>query len=147
MNPAFLVLANLCLCTRLFCLLRDDVADARIWRLKAMVEVVIATILFPLGSLWFAVILTLAGFNYAGFRAERRSRRKDYARLLLGAFELAILSIWLSPRLGLGFRPELAVWATSLGQWTALASFLDLLGSGRFQLVLFGLLLAANESN
>ena len=147
MNPAFLALANLCLCTRLVCLFRNDVADARVWRLKTMVEVVVATLLFPVGSLWFAVVLTLAGFNYAGFRVERRSRRKDFARLLLGAFELAVLSVWLSPRLGLVFRPELTGWAASLGQWTTLASFLSLFGSVRFQLVLFGLLLAANESN
>jgi GNAT superfamily N-acetyltransferase len=147
MNPAFLALANLCLCTRLFCLFRDDVADARVWRLKAMVEVVVATMLFPVGGLWFAVVLTLAGFNYAGFRVERRHRRKDFARLLLGALELTVLSVWLSPRLGLGFRPELAAWAAALGEWTTLASFFSLFGSVRFQLVLFGLLLAANESN
>jgi hypothetical protein len=147
MNPAFLVLANVCLCTRLICLFRNDVADARVWRLKTLVEVVIATVLFPVGPLWFTVVLTLVGFNYAGFRVERRSRRKDFARLLFGAFELAVLSVWLSPRLGLVFRPELATWAASLGQWTTLASFLSPFWSARFQLVFFGLLFAANESN
>jgi hypothetical protein len=147
MNPAFLALANLCLCTRLVCLFRSDVADARVWRLKALAEVAVATILFPVGPLWFAVVFTLIGFNYAGLRAERRSRRKDFTRLLLGALELAVLSVWLSPRMGLAFRPELATWANMVGQWTTLASFFGYFGSARFQLMLFGLLLAANESN
>ncbi|MEJ1971511.1 MAG: hypothetical protein WDM96_03055 [Lacunisphaera sp.] len=105
MNPAFLVLANLCLFTRLLCLFRDDVAEARVWRIKTLVEVGVATALFPFGGMWLVVVLTLAAFNLAGFRAERRGRRKDLARLLLGAAELAMLSVWLSPRLGLEFCP------------------------------------------
>lgn len=147
MNPAFLVLANLCLFTRLLCLFRDDVAEARVWRIKTLVEVGVATALFPFGGMWLVVVLTLAAFNLAGFRAERRGRRKDLARLLLGAAELAMLSVWLSPRLGLEFCPGFSTGIAQLGHWTALTPVLGLLGSARFQLVLFGLLLAANESN
>jgi hypothetical protein len=147
MTPAFLALANLCLCTRLLCLFRGDVADARVWRIKTLVEVGVAAALFPFGLVLLAVVLTLAGFNYAGFRAERRSRRKDLARLVLGAAELAVLSVWLSPRLGVDFCPAFASGFARLGHWTALTPFLQVLGHARFQLVLFGLLLAANESN
>lgn len=147
MNLTFLVLANLCLLTRLLALFRDDVADARIWRTKTIVEVIAATVLFPFGTGWCAVVLTLCAFNYAGFRVERRGRRKDFARLLLGMAQLVVLSVWLSPRVGFGFRPELAGATAWLGQWTTLAPFLELTGSVRFQLVTAGLLLAANESN
>jgi len=147
MNPAFLALANLCLCTRLVCLFRDDVADARVWRIKTLVEVGAAVALFPIGPMGFAVILTLVGFNLAGYRAERRSRRKDLARLLLGAAELALLSVWLSPRLGLEFCPAFPATVVRIGHWTTLKPFLALVGSPRFQLVLFGLLLTANEAN
>jgi len=147
MNPAFLVLANLCLFTRLLCLFRDDVSDGRVWRIKTLAEVGVATVLFPIGTLWFAVVLTLAGFNFLGYRTERRSRRKDLARLLLGAAELAVLSVWLSPHFGLVMRPELPALVARIGHWTALSPLFQLLGNPRFQLVLFGLLLAANESN
>lgn len=147
MNPTFLVLANLCLLTRLLVLFRDDVADARIWRIKSLFEVVIAIALFPTGTGLFAIVLTLLAFNYAGFRVERRGRRKDFERLLLGLGELAVLSVWLSPRFGLGFRPELANATAWLGQWTTLAPFLGLMGSVRLQVVIVGLLFAANESN
>ena len=147
MNPAFLALANLCLLTRLLCLFRDDVAGAKVWRIKTLVEVGVASVLFPIGTVWFAVILTLVGFNFFSYRAERRSRRKDLARLFLGAAELAVLSVWLSPRLGLQICPEFFSVVARIGHWTVLAPFLDLLGSPRFQLVLFGLLLSANESN
>lgn len=147
MNPAFLALANLCLFTRLLCLFRDDVADAKVWRIKTLVEVGAASVLFPIGTVWFAVILTLVGFNLFGYRAERRSRRKDLARLFLGAAELAVLSVWLSPRLGLELCPQFLTTVARVGHWTALSPFLDLLGGPRFQLVLFGLLLSANEAN
>ena len=147
MNPAFLALANLCLFTRLLSLFRDDVADARVWRIKTLVEVGGAIVLFPFSPVLLAVVLTLAGFNLAGYRAERRSRRKDLARLLLGAGELAVLSVWLSPRLGVEFCPAFPAVMARIGNWTALTPLLGLLGSPRFQLMLFGLLLAANESN
>lgn len=147
MNPAFLALSNLCLLTRLLCLFRDDVSDAKVWRIKTLVEVGVASVLFPIGPGWFAVILTLVGFNLFSYRAERRSRRKDLARLFLGAAELAVLSVWLSPRFGLAICPEFFSVVARIGHWTALAPFFDLVGSPRFQIVLFGLLLAANESN
>jgi hypothetical protein len=147
MNPAFLALANLCLFTRLLCLFRDDVAEARIWRIKALVEVGGASLLFSVGPEWFAVVATLVVFNVLGYRTERRSRRKDLMRLFLGAAELAMLSLWLAPRFGLAVCPAFVALSAKLGHWTALAPLLDLLGSPRFQLVLFGLLLSANEAN
>ena len=147
MSPAFLALANLCLFTRLLCLFRDDVAGAKVWRIKTLVEVGVVSVLFPIGTVWLAVILTLVGFNFVSYRAERRSRRKDLARLFLGAGELAVLSIWLSPRFGLEFCPGVSTALTTLGHWTAFTPFWHVLGSVRFELVLFGLLLAANESN
>lgn len=147
MTPAFLALINLCLLTRLLCLFRDDVSAARVWRIKTLVEVGAAAVLFPFGAGWLAVCLTLVAFNLAGYRAERSNRRKDLARLVLGAAELAVLSVWLSPRLGLAICPEFSAAVDQLGRWTALTPLLDLLGSHRFQLVLTGLLLSANESN
>ncbi len=147
MTTAFLALANLCLLTRLFCLFRDDVAEVRVWRTKAILEVAGATILFPCGSVWFAVVLTLLAGNLAGYRVERRGRRKDFRRLLSGALTLVALSVWLSPRFALELRPGIAALADTLGRWTVLAPLLAPAGGARAQLVVFGLLLAANESN
>ena len=90
---------------------------------------------------------TVVGLNFTGFTLERRARRKDFARLVLGLAGLVAWSVWFSPRLGLGFRAELGAWSTRLGHWTALTPFLQILGSIKFQHVLFGLLVSANESN
>lgn len=147
MNPAFLAFANVWLLTRLVCLFRDDASAARVWRLKAGIELVALGVLFSCGAAWLGAAGTVVALNFAGFAVERRVRRRDFARLVLGAAGLAAWSIWLSPQLGPDFRPELAEWGARLGHWTALAPFLHLLGSARFQLMLFGLLVAANESN
>lgn len=147
MTPEFLTLANVCLLARLLCLFRDDAAGGRVWRLKALVEIAAATLLFPLGAGWAALVATLGLFNYLGWRSELRSRRRELVRLWLGLGELAVLSVWLSPRLGPGFRPELAGVLAGFSRWTAAPALPGLWVSGRFQAVCFGLLLAANESN
>jgi hypothetical protein len=147
MNPVFLILANLCLLTRLACLFRDDASGIRVWWGKALVEVLGATLLLPFSPTWAAVVVTLLVVNFVGWRIERHSRRKDLARLLLGAVQLAVLSVWLSPRLGTGFRPGFYGSMATLGEWTAATPLVDLMLSSRFQLVFLGLLLAANESN
>lgn len=147
MTPELLTLANVCLLARLFCLFRDDAVGGRVWRIKALVEIGAATLLFPLGAGWAALVATLGLFNYLGWRLELRSRRRELLRLWLGLVELVVLSVWLSPRLGPGFRPELAAVLAAFSRWTAAPALPGLLGSGRFQAVCFGLLLAANESN
>ena len=78
---------------------------------------------------------------------ERRGGRKDFARLMLGLAGLAVWSVVFSPRLGLGFRPQWGGWIASLEQWTTLGAAWQIVGSTRFQLVLFGLLISANEAN
>lgn len=147
MTVEFLAFANIWLLTRLVCLFRDDATGGRVWRIKAGLELVAFGLLFPCGFAWYGAMLTVVALNLAGFALERRVRRKDFARLVLGVVGLVAWSIWLSPRLGLGFRPELGEWGARLGHWTAFTPFLEVLGSRKFQLVLFGLLFAANESN
>jgi len=49
--------------------------------------------------------------------------------------------------MGLGFRPELAAWAAQAESWTTFTALVRGLGDGRLQLMLFGLLLSANEAN
>jgi len=85
--------------------------------------------------------------NAVGFGLERRGGRKDFARLMLGLAGLAVWSVVFSPRLGLGFRPQWGGWIASLEQWTTLGAAWQIVGSTRFQLVLFGLLISANEAN
>jgi len=147
MNPAFLALANVCLLARFFVLFRADPADARAWSRKDLVEVITAFVLFPLSFAWIGVVATLVAFNVAGHAVERGSRRKDLARLGLGALQLAVLGCWFAPWAGIGFRPEFAHWAATAQYWSSLTPLFELLAGPRFQLVLFGLLLAANESN
>lgn len=147
MNPEFLVFANLWLLTRLVSLFRDDAVDGRVWRIKAGVELIALGVLYPCGAVWLAAVAAVVALNIIGYRLERRAGRKDFARLILGLLGLVAWSICFSPRLGLAFRPELGEWSGRLGHWTVLTPLLHVLGGVRFQLVLFGLLLSANEAN
>ncbi|SDR65268.1 hypothetical protein [Opitutus sp. GAS368] len=143
----FLVFANLWLLTRLVSLFRDDAVDGRVWRIKAGIELIALAVLYPCGGVWLAAAAAVVALNILGYRLERRAGRKDFARLALGLLGLVAWSICFSPRLGLAFRPELGEWSGRLGHWTVLTPLLQVLGGVRFQLVLFGLLLSANEAN
>lgn len=147
MTLEFLVLTNFCLFTRLIVLFRDDVASQRVWRWKTLGELGAIALLFPFDLRSLGLALTLVLVNLAGFRAERRSRRKDFARLLLGLVQLVLLSILLSPQFASGFRPALAGCKEAAASWTALAPLWDVVGGMPFHLVLAGLLISANEAN
>jgi hypothetical protein len=147
MTTEFLVLANVWLFTRLVCLFRDEPSSGRAWRIKAGIELIALAVLYPVGRTWAGLALTLTSLNVLGFWLERRARRRDFVRLLIGLAGLAAFSIWLSPRLGPGFRPELATWSAQLGSWTSLAPMVNALSHHGLHLVLFGVLVSANESN
>jgi hypothetical protein len=147
MNPAFLAFANFWLLARLVALFRDDAVEGRVWRLKTGLELIALTVLYPCGWIWLAVAITVIALNLIGYRLERRAGRKDFARLMLGLVGLAAWSVWFSPRLGLTFRPELTEWLDRFSSWTTLYPVLRALGAAWFQLVLFGLLISANEAN
>lgn len=147
MTTEFLVLANVWLFTRLVCLFRDESASGRAWRIKTGLELIVLAVLYPAGPAWTGLALTLTALNLLGFWLERRARRRDLSRLLIGLGGLAAFSVWLSPRLGLGFRPELAAWKAQLGSWTSLEPLLSVLSHHRLHVVLFGVLVSANESN
>lgn len=147
MNPAFLVFANIWLLTRLVALFRDDAVEGRVWLIKTGVELLALALLFPFGTIWFAAAGTVVLLNLVGFRLERRAGRKDFSRLVLGVVGLAAWSVWCSPHWGLSFRPQLTGWNGQAAEWTTLAPLLHAVGGVRFQLVLFGLLVSANEAN
>lgn len=147
MSSAFLVFANVWLVTRLVALFRDDAVEGRVWLLKAGFELIALAVLYPFGPVWLAAAVTVMVLNLIGYRLERRAGRKDFARLLLGVLGLVAWSVWFSPRLGLGFRSQWLGWIRQAEAWTALAPLGEVLGGVRFQLVLFGLLISANEAN
>jgi hypothetical protein len=147
MNPAFLVFANIWLATRLVALFRDDAVEGRVWLIKTAVEIIALLVLYPCGAAWLVTASMVAVLNFVGYRLERRAGRKDFARLTLGFVGLVAWSVCFAPRFGWGFRPELSEWMESLKQWTTLNDFLHAAGRTGFQLVLFGLLVSANEAN
>lgn len=147
MTSAFLVFANLWLLTRLVCLFRDEASSGRLWLAKTAVELGVLILLYGGGPAWWGVAATIVVLNVLGHRLERRRGRKDLSRLVLGVLGLAACSIWFSPQLRLGFRPELPAWGGRIESWTALAALERGFGDARLQLVLFGLLLSANEAN
>ncbi len=147
MTSAFLVFANLWLLARLVCLFRDEASPGRLWFGKTMVELAALLILYGSSLAWWGAAATVIVLNFLGHRLERRRDRKDFSRLLLGMAGLAAWSVWFSPRMGLAFRPELAAWAAQVESWTTFTALLRGLGDARMQLMLFGLLLSANEAN
>lgn len=147
MTTEFLVLANVWLLTRFVCLFRDNAATGRAWWVKTWVELVLLAALLPLGGTWVGIALTLIVLNALGYRLDRRAKRRDFARLLLGLVGLAALSVWLSPALNPGFSPGLAALARRAGAWTSLAPLGQAFSQRGLHLALFGLLLSANEAN
>ncbi len=147
MSTVFLVFANLWLATRLVILFRDHAVEGRMWLLKSVIELGALGVLYPFSATWVVAAVAVVGLNGIGFGLERRGGRRDFARLVLGLVGLTVWSVVFSPRLGLGFRPHLSAWLAALESWTTLASGLALGGSVGFQLVLFGLLISANEAN
>jgi hypothetical protein len=147
MNPAFLVFANLWLLARLVALFRDDAVEGRVWRLKTGFELIALTLFYPCGWVWLVAAVTIIALNLIGYRLERRAGRKDFARLMLGLVGLVAWSVLFSPRLGLTFRPEWREAFGRLAHWTTLNPVFHAMGGVRFQLVLFGLLVSANEAN
>lgn len=147
MTTEFLVLANVWLVTRFVCLFRDNAASARAWRWKALVEIGVSLVLLPLGAAWAGLAIACLALNYLGYRLDRQARRRDLSRLLVGLAGLVVLSVCLSTRLSPGFRPELGAWLHRAGAWSSLAPFGMALTHRAFHLVVFGLLLSANEAN
>jgi hypothetical protein len=147
MSTSFLVFANLWLLTRLFCLFRDEAARGPIWMAKTALELLALAALYPFSAVWLGIAVSASVLNFLGYLLERQAGRKDLRRLLIGAAGLALWSVGFSAGLGMDFRPELVQWLGGMGKWTAVAAALPALGGARCQLVIFGLLLSANEAN
>lgn len=147
MSLEFLVFANLILLLRGWSLFRDDAANGRVWRVKTGLELIGLAVLYPFGRVWLAAAGAVVVVNLFGFWLEKRGRRKEFARLGLGLLGLAVFSLWVSPRFGLAFRPELGRLAERLADWTVMAPWLQAATGRPAQLFLFGLLLVANEAN
>lgn len=147
MTTEFLVLANAWLFTRLLCLFRDDASSGRVWRIKTGIELIAVAVLYQGGWTWAGLALTLIILNLLGYWLDRRDETRNRTRLLMGLGGLGALSIWLSASFSPGFRSELSAWGAQIGSWTALTPIVDALGHRNFHLVLFGLLVSANESN
>lgn len=147
MNPAFLVFANVVLLARLFVLFKDEAYAGRPWVLKTVAELAVLLGLYAFSPYWLAVAGVVVAFNLVGWQWERRGRRKNLGRLLLGLTELLVLSVFFAPGGGVLFWPQVELAGRHLSELTALAPLVQLLGRPSLQLELFGLLLAANEAN
>lgn len=147
MTLSFLIAANLVLLTRFFCLFKDEPAPARAWIWKTVVEVAVLLTCFKLTAALGGALALVAVGNLIGARAERRARRRNFNRLLVGLGELAGLSLCFAPAAGIEFRPEWHELGWRLSEWTTLAPLLQGLADVGVQLFLFGLLLSGNEAN
>jgi hypothetical protein len=147
MSPSFLVFANLWLLGRLIVFFRDDAVNRTAWMVKAAAELAALFVLFPMGPAWAGAAASVVVLDFLGHRLEQRPGRKDLARLGVGMLGLAVWSVWFAPGSGLGFRPEIVGWVARAERWTALAPVVEWATASQLQLVVFGLLLSANEAN
>ena len=147
MNPAFLLFANLVLLGRLLVLFRDDAPAGRPWYYKTLIELAGLLAFFAASPGWIGAAVVVVLANLLSWRWEVKGRRKNLGRLLLGLGELIALSICFAPAFGFSFRPEVARVGQRLAEFTAFAPLAGLITDYRFQMELFGLLLAANEAN
>jgi hypothetical protein len=147
MNAAFLVFANLWLLMRMLCLFRDEATGSRSWLAKTLVELLALGAFYALTGAWLVAAAAIVVLNLAANRIERSAGKKDLPRLLLGIVGLGVWSVLFSPQSGLGFRPELVGRLAALQPWTAWGALAQDVGGVRTQLVVFGLLLTANETN
>lgn len=146
MTPAFLYFANLVLLTRCWCLLKEGGARPGVWLVKLAIELA-GLLAFQWHSWWFAAAATVVIANVAGILWEALGWRKNTGHVVMGILYLLVLSVWFSPEFGLGFRPELVVIRNNLSGWTSFGRLLDGLLTTRRMLLLFGLLVSANEVN
>lgn len=147
MNIEFLVIANVVLLTRLVMLLRDEAPSGFAWVRKGLFELLALVLLYRFSVAWIGAAVTIAATNYVGWRWDAATRQKNSARLIVGVVALAALSVFAAPAAGMKFY---AFWSTvgaALVQRTALTPLFELVANPKVQLVLFGLLFAANEAN
>lgn len=147
MTLEYLFFANVILLGRLVVHFHDDAANRRAWVIKGAIELIVLVAFYQLSWPIAGAAVTTIFFNLRALRGEARPGSRNLARLLLGLFELAALSIWFTRASGAGFRPAFATVGAQLPSWTALATPLVAMGSYPFHLFCFGLLLAANEAN
>ncbi len=146
MTTGFLFFANLVLLLRLPLLLADQPVRWRGWLAKGLIEIA-ALGLFAPQQFLIAAGLTSVVLNLAGGWWDARPGDRNARRLLFGALQLLLLSLWFAPAGGVRFRPELGEFGDSLRRWSALGGELDRLTHPRELKILLGLLLAANEAN
>jgi hypothetical protein len=147
MNIEFLAIANVLLLTRLVTLLKDDTPSGTDWANKAAVEAAVAFAFYRLTASSLILIAGVIGLNFVGWWLDRRRRHKNSARLAVGLATLLVVSVIASPGVGLHFRPSWSSLGAALERWSALAAVAEAFASARVQLVLLGLLFAANETN
>jgi hypothetical protein len=147
MSLSFLLLSNVLLLTRLFSLFRDDPVPGRTWMISASVQLGALGILCPFSRMWLAAAIVLVASNLLGWLGDRRSRRRNLLRLVVGLGTLLLLSFCFAPYDGLGIQPEWREFAPVFGSLTAFSMLARAAFEHGAQVLLFGLLLVANEAN
>ena len=147
MNMEFLLLANVMLVTRLCLLFRDEPAAGRGWMTKAAIELVALAALYRFSAGWVWGAVVIAATNVAGWCLDHRAGRRSLVRLLLGIAGMVLWSLCASRSSGLELQPALFRMLERVMAFSAFGSLVAGLFSASTQLLLFGLLLSANEAN
>lgn len=146
MSPPFYLFANLVLLLRLPLLLSDAPVSWRGWALKALVELALLASLQP-GPAVIVLAVGVVALNTLEARWDRRRGDRSAGHLGFGAAELLFASVCLAPGFGAALRPGWTTLLEQLPHWSALGGLPARLLDRGPMIVLFGLLLAANEAN
>jgi hypothetical protein len=146
MTTEFLVAANVVLVLRCFTLFSSAPCSFRRWAGRMVIELLMVLLLQPSGAVW-GLATTVIVMTFAEWLGTQSGSNACAWQLLSGVAHVLLLSIWLSPGMGLHFRPGLSRPLGALAQWTTFGLWLHRFwGFGPLK-TLFGLIISANEAN
>ena len=146
MSPEFFFMLNAVLASRLVFLFRDGPLTTG--GVVMLLSIQFAGILCFQPGVGLAILLCLLIVTALMFhRLEKPHARNEGTRLLSLAVQIALLSVFFSPWIGISFNSGLLASMTGIGKFTLIESFLERLSRPGTSVVLMGGLLVVNEAN
>jgi len=146
MNPDFYFLVNVLLVSRLAFLLEDGPLKAAGLFFRALVMLA-GLCAFRIGGAWAILLALFAAMMVINHVLEKRRKRLEGSRLVLLTVEIILISVFVSPWIGLTLDKDLLASLSGLERYTVLATISMHLCRPNTPVVVLGGLLVLNEAN